>query len=87
MLTSSEYIQLSSTGKIKLLIIVNSISAPQIKGWLFNFYFIIERYNEYVNINYKTLQFQKQIIHNSSAKEIEDRDKIFINNRRVGYQI
>ena len=74
-------------GKIKLPTRVNSITAPQIKGQLFNFYSLTERYDEYNNINYKTLQFQKQMICNSLEKEIEDRDEIFINNRRVEYQI
>ena len=62
------------------------MTATQIKGQLFNFYFITKRFYDYDNLNTNTLWFQKQMVYNSTAKEIEDRDEIFINKGRMESQ-
>ena len=48
------------------------MNAPQIKGWLFNYYSITEKHDQHDNFNENNLQDQRRIERDATTKKIEE---------------
>ena len=54
---SDDYSLLISENKITSITDINKLQVLQMKGWLFSFYSLIDDFNQYDRINYRSLEY------------------------------
>ena len=72
------YSLLVSEEKIAPIIDVNNLQVLQMKGWLFNFYSLIDDYDSYDKINERLLDYRNNIREAASAEDILLRNSIIL---------
>ena len=70
---STNYFEIIASNNINHLMDLTSLSAATMKGWLFNYYSIIENYNKYDKINRRGLQYKAKVCRDSSSNDLSYR--------------
>ena len=73
-----DYSLIVSKEKIAPITDINNLQVPQMKGWLFNFYSLIDDYDSYNKINERSLDNRNNIREAASAEDIALRNSMIL---------
>ena len=75
---SDDYSLLVSKNKIAPITDIDKLQVPQMKGWLFNFYLLIDDFDRYDRINHRLLEYWDNIRDAALVEDIALRNSMIL---------